>query len=552
MSKIALYRKYRPNCFAQVLAQDFVVQTLKHEIINNNLYHAYIFSGTRGSGKTSIARIFARTLNCLSPNNGDCCNKCQNCLITLQNNLTDIYEIDAASNSGVDEIRKLIETVNYLPTQLSKKVYIIDEAHMLSNSAWNALLKTIEEPPTHVCFIFATTEVNKIPMTIISRCQRFDFYQLNLDTLIQLITDVCNKENILIANDAKIKIAQLSDGSARDCLSILDQINNYSNGEITIDHINEVFGLLSLDFKLNFVNDIFDDQKLELLLNQISSMTSNYLNLAKDLIDLVIDKIIYEKTHNFNLLKYLSLSDVQKINLSLESLYKLLELFNKVYEKIKLFGNGEFYFKDLVLTSLIANSSIVSSVIKDEPQTKSTVDPLSAFTTKTVTNEYIKTTIVADNEPVTNDDYKNWFNQIISNEDNELKNNLNNKLNELKTNHQLDDKLPSLIDCIKVLVSSRHGAILLFEYKNQAKTFNDWFWTIDGYKLIKENLFDNPNQDYVLIASDKNTIKNWRDDYLKNPKKYEDINLKILEQLKPISDDEKYKRILDIIGEGDK
>lgn len=135
MSKIALYRKYRPHCFAQVLAQNFVVKTLKHEIINNNLYHAYIFSGTRGSGKTSVARIFARTLNCLSPNDGDCCNKCQNCLITLQNNLTDIYEIDAASNSGVDEIRKLIETVNYLPTQLSKKVYIIDEAHMLSNSA---------------------------------------------------------------------------------------------------------------------------------------------------------------------------------------------------------------------------------------------------------------------------------------------------------------------------------------------------------------------------------------------------------------------------------
>lgn len=552
MSKIALYRKYRPHCFAQVLAQDFVVKTLKHEIINNNLYHAYIFSGTRGSGKTSVARIFARTLNCLSPNDGDCCNKCKNCLITLQNNLTDIYEIDAASNSGVDEIRKLIETVNYLPTQLSKKVYIIDEAHMLSNSAWNALLKTIEEPPTHVCFIFATTEVNKIPMTIISRCQRFDFYQLNLDTLIQLITDVCNKENILIANDAKIKIAQLSDGSARDCLSILDQINNYSNGEITIDHINKVFGLLSLDFKLNFINNIFDNQKLESLLNQISSMTSNYLNLAKDLIDLVIDKIIYEKTHNFNLLKYLSLSDVQKINLSLELLYKLLELFNKVYEKIKLFGNGEFYFKNLVLTNLITNDSIVSSEIQDKTPTKSTINQLSAFTTKTVTNEYTKTTVVPNNEIVRNNDYKNLFNQIISNEDNELKNNLNNKLNELKTNYQLDDKLPSLTDCIKVLVSSKHGAVLLFEYKNQAKAFNDWFWTIDGYKQIKENLFDNSSQDYVLIASDKNTIKNWRDDYLKNPKKYEDINLDILEQLKTISDDEKYKRILDIIGEGDK
>lgn len=335
------------------------------------------------------------------------------------------------------------------------------------------MLKTIEEPPTHVCFIFATTEVNKIPMTIISRCQRFDFYQLNLDTLIQLITDVCNKENILIANDAKIKIAQLSDGSARDCLSILDQINNYSNGEITIDHINKVFGLLSLDFKLNFINNIFDNQKLESLLSQISSMTSNYLNLSKDLIDLVIDKIIYEKTHNFNLLKYLSLSDVQKINLSLESLYKLLELFNKVYEKIKLFGNGEFYFKNLVLTNLITNDSIVSSEIQDKTPTKSTINQLSAFTTKTVTNEYTKTTVVANNELVRNNDYKNLFNQIISNEDNKLKNNLNNKLNELKANHQLDDKLPSLTDCIKVLVSSKHGAVLLFEYKNQAKAFND-------------------------------------------------------------------------------
>ena len=179
MSSIAFYRKYRPNNFNTVIGQKFIIDSLKNQVKNQNFYHAYIFSGTRGSGKTTLARIMSKAINCLNPEDGECCNQCQNCLNIINSNPLDILEIDAASNSGVEEIRKLIETINYLPSSLKKKVYIIDEAHMLSNSAWNALLKTIEDPPNYITFIFATTEVNKIPMTIMSRCQRFDFQKIN-------------------------------------------------------------------------------------------------------------------------------------------------------------------------------------------------------------------------------------------------------------------------------------------------------------------------------------------------------------------------------------
>lgn len=538
MSQIALYRKYRPQCFHQIIAQDFVVKTLKQEIVNNNIYHAYIFAGTRGSGKTSVARIFAHAINCLNHNDGDCCNQCSNCLSTSNTGVLDIHEIDAASNSGVDEVRKLIDTVHYLPTQFNKKVYIIDEAHMLSNSAWNALLKTIEEPPEHVLFIFATTEVSKIPMTIMSRCQRFDFYQLKLDALIELISNVCNKEGILIANEAKIKIAQLSDGSARDCLSILHQISNYSNGEITIQHVNGVFGLLSTDSKIEIINNIFSNGLSELI-SQLEKNTSNYLELSKDLIDIIIDKIIYTKTNDLNLLKVISLSDVNKITLSLDELYLLLDSFSAVYEKIKLFGNGLFYFKNALLK------------LSDLP--KHNLDINNAFSTKTVTQKYVKDNATpVTSESVTNDietpDLQQLFNQIVSNENSQTREMLNTKLNELKQHNFLGANLQPLIECTKVLVASNNGAILLFDFKNQAMEFNNFFWNTDGYQIIKSNFL--LDKDYVLVGGDKNTIKQWRTKYLSETKKYPDVNLKLLEQIKPVTDDEKYKKILDII-EGD-
>lgn len=568
MSEIALYRKYRPNCFKQIIAQDYVITTLKNEIVSGNLYHAYIFSGTRGSGKTSMGRIFARAINCLDNVEGDCCNKCSNCLETLETSSLDIYEIDAASNSGVDEVRKLIETVNYLPTKLNKKIYIIDEAHMLSNSAWNALLKTIEEPPSHVTFIFATTEVNKIPMTIISRCQRFDFSQLNLDSLVQLITFVTNKEDILIANDACIKIAQLSEGSARDCLSILQQVANYSNNNITIEHINEIFGLMALDFKIDLLNSFSDPSKINSVIVNLENNVSNYLMLAKDLVDILMDKLIYAKTNNINLLKVLSISDTYRINLSEDLMYELIDVLNDIYEKIKQFNNGKFYFKNTILNLIYKHldptkSNNQSDALKHTENNKNTsqenMDDESslinaAFKTKTVTNQYVKenkeTSTVSNDEQldIKQLDYQKIFNQIVSNEDIKKKEELVKSLKELQQNiKSTSHELAIISSCLRLLVASKNAAILLFEYKNEAKSFNELFWSKEGYNLIKKQLLN--NNDYLLIGCDKLSIKKWRDEYLNHKNnKYLDVDLSILNNLKLLTEDEQLLKIMNIIN----
>lgn len=571
MSEIALYRKYRPNCFKQIIAQDYITTTLKNEIVSDNLYHAYIFSGTRGSGKTSMGRIFARAINCLNNVEGDCCNKCANCLETLEANSLDIYEIDAASNSGVDEVRKLIETVNYLPTKLNKKIYIIDEAHMLSNSAWNALLKTIEEPPSHVIFIFATTEVNKIPMTIISRCQRFDFAQLNLDSLVELITFVTNKEDILISNDACIKIAQLSEGSARDCLSILQQVANYSNNNITIEHINEIFGLMALDFKIDLLNSFGEPSKINEVVVSLENNVSNYLMLAKDLIDILMDKLIYIKTNNVNLLRVLSISDTYRINLSEDLMYELIEMLNDVYEKIKQFNNGKFYFKNTILNLIYKNLNTSKSTINPDVVVSNKVNKTeaiekpsdeqslvdAAFTTKTVTSEYVKKDLSSQvTSSTTQDskqlDYQQLFNQIISNENNVKKDELAKNLTELqKSINSVSHPLAILSSCLRLLVASNHAAVLLFEFKNEAKSFNELFWSKDGYSLLKKQLMN--NEDYLLIGCDKLSVKKWRDEYLKHKdNKYQDVDLNILDNVKLLSEDEQLLKIMNIINDDKK
>lgn len=571
MSEIALYRKYRPNCFKQIIAQDYITTTLKNEIVSDNLYHAYIFSGTRGSGKTSMGRIFARAINCLNNVEGDCCNKCANCLETLEANSLDIYEIDAASNSGVDEVRKLIETVNYLPTKLNKKIYIIDEAHMLSNSAWNALLKTIEEPPSHVIFIFATTEVNKIPMTIISRCQRFDFAQLNLDSLVELITFVTNKEDILISNDACIKIAQLSEGSARDCLSILQQVANYSNNNITIEHINEIFGLMALDFKIDLLNSFGEPSKINEVVVSLENNVSNYLMLAKDLIDILMDKLIYIKTNNVNLLRVLSISDTYRINLSEDLMYELIEMLNDIYEKIKQFNNGKFYFKNTILNLIYKNLNTSKSTVNSDVVVSNKVNKTeaiekpsdeqslvdAAFTTKTVTSEYVKKDLSSQVTASTTQDskqldYQQLFNQIISNENNVKKDELAKNLTELqKSINSVSHPLAILSSCLRLLVASNHAAVLLFEFKNEAKSFNELFWSKDGYSLLKKQLMN--NEDYLLIGCDKLSVKKWRDEYLKHKdNKYQDVDLNILDNVKLLSEDEQLLKIMNIINDDKK
>ena len=233
MSYQALYRAWRPETFSQIVGQDAVVKTLRHQVETGRVAHAYLFCGTRGTGKTTAAKVLSRAINCLRPVDGDPCGQCDVCLQLKQENSMDVIEIDAASNNGVDEIRDLREKVKYPPAVAKYKVYIIDEVHMLSTGAFNALLKTLEEPPAHVIFILATTEVHKLLPTILSRCQRFDFRRIAPEDIAERLELVCEREHVEIDHDAAMLIAVTADGGMRDALSILDQCIGRSTGVVS-------------------------------------------------------------------------------------------------------------------------------------------------------------------------------------------------------------------------------------------------------------------------------------------------------------------------------
>ena len=255
MAYKALYRKYRPTSFEDVVGQDHIVKALNQSLAQNKIAHAYLFCGTRGTGKTSIAKIFAKAINCLNPSEAPC-NKCANCIESDKGINQDIVEMDAASNNGVDEIRNLIEQVKYAPLQSKYKVYIIDEVHMLTKNAFNALLKTLEEPPGHVVFILATTEAHKVLPTVVSRCQRYDFLRVDKGSIVKRLTHVAQQENVEIDFESKQAIAYLAEGGMRDALSILDQCLAYSEDKVTIQDIKEIYGLVSTKDKIELVKQI--------------------------------------------------------------------------------------------------------------------------------------------------------------------------------------------------------------------------------------------------------------------------------------------------------
>ena len=229
MSYTAMYRRFRPSRFEEVKGQDAIVTTLKNQIKADRIGHAYLFCGTRGTGKTSIAKLFAKSVNCEHPVDGSPCMECSSCRAIAAGASMNVIEIDAASNNGVDNIREIVDEVSYSPTEGKYKVYIIDEVHMLSINAFNALLKIMEEPPAHVIFILATTEVHKVPATIISRCQRFDFRRIRIEDIVSRLEYIASQENISLDNDAATLIAKISDGGMRDALSLLDQCIAYSD-----------------------------------------------------------------------------------------------------------------------------------------------------------------------------------------------------------------------------------------------------------------------------------------------------------------------------------
>lgn len=298
------YRKYRPKNFNELVGQDSIKEILVNSIKLNKIAHAYIFTGPRGTGKTSTAKIFAKTLNCIDNSNGVSCDLCDMC--KSYNESADIIEIDAASNNGVEEIRSLRDSVKIAPYNSKYKVYIIDEVHMLSNSAWNAFLKTLEEPPRHVIFILATTEINKIPDTVMSRCQRFDFTKIPQNLMLEHLSNICKKENINITEEALNEISKLSNGCLRDALSYLDKISKY-NIEITVDLIEENFGILNTAKLENLFNSIDNGNVKEInnLLDEISVSGITPLNFINEFVEFLLNKIINSETIKVNDIKEL-------------------------------------------------------------------------------------------------------------------------------------------------------------------------------------------------------------------------------------------------------
>jgi len=369
MAYKALYRKYRPSTFEEVIGQQSIVATLLNAINTNKLAHAYLFCGPRGTGKTSIAKLLAKTINCQNEGKKPC-GACQSCVEIQESSHPDVIELDAATNNGVDEVREIIDQVKYAPMHGKYRVFIIDEVHMMTSSAFNALLKTLEEPPEYCIFILATTEPHKVLPTIISRCQRFDFKKVDNSILAERVKYICEKENVKCSEEAIKLIAELADGGVRDCLSILDQCIAYAQDNITAEDVSAVYGVASTSEKMNLFNCVKNKNAKELAkkVNEISVRGLDIQRLTIDLVNIAKEAVVYSYSKDENILSVISVEQAKQIlnDFNPTQLLKYIDYLIETQDRYHEANNALTYFEVCLLKMMdyAPQSKVIEKVIE--------------------------------------------------------------------------------------------------------------------------------------------------------------------------------------------
>lgn len=526
----ALYRKYRPKNFDDVVGQDVIVKTLKNSISNNIVSHAYLFNGPRGTGKTSIAKIFAKILNCHDLKDLKPCDKCISCNQLNNNQNIDIIEIDAASNNGVDEIREIRNKIMLVPSNSKYKIYIIDEVHMLTTQAFNALLKSLEEPPAHIIFIFATTEIHKIPKTILSRCQRFDYKKVSDENIVKRLKYICEQEKIKIEEESLYEIAKLSDGGMRDSVSLLDQAVAYTNNKITPKDIHDINGTLVKEDLNNFVYSLLNND-LSDVLSKIESFDNEGKNIDKiirEIIDILKDIILYinaPKLINNNIEFYES---IKLLNVN-KKIYNYITSFSKLASEIKNLNNSKLLFEIEIIKESNENNlennfnlnkqTDNSNILICEKNEKSSINNVN-IEDKNISAKP-DNIIVNKEKPIIDIDKINDLKKLrvgnsLSEFSQKEREKMKNKLLEID-DYISDNKYSKYVSLIHdgELKSSSNN-YLMFMYKTDllANSFNSMI------NEIEEFLETILHETFRVIAIDLNDWNFIKDDYNKNKDKY--------------------------------
>jgi len=544
MAYVSLYRKYRPHRFSDVVGQNIIVEILKNSIVENKIGHAYIFSGPRGTGKTSVAKIFAKAVNCLNNNKGDVCEKCDVCTNNQAEEI-DIVEIDAASNNGVDEIREIRSNAKLLPSTYKYKVYIVDEVHMLSTSAFNALLKTLEEPPSHVIFILATTEFNKIPVTVVSRCQKFDFKKIKNKDIIERLKYILKEENKELDDEIVEFLAKLSDGGLRDAINLLDQVLSLNKEKITLEDVYKITGYVNDDKIFDLLEQMFagNINNTLKLVEEYAEEDKNYAFLCNKVIDVLKDILIHNNVNNYFSRKYeekldtFSKIDVDKIIKVLEIMIELRNEFKKSNDQRILME--VYLLKALLLFDINVDNkeeikeTDAKEIEEKEPNIKADVNSITDK--NTTENKEIKEPvkeIPKNNSSETSDELKNIkINNAFYGANKELKMEFIDKFDGIG-DYLSNKEYTSIINLLQKStpeVVSDKNIIFTFKKEIDSNLFNI---NIEEIQKLLKLIY---KKKYSVIAISEEEWKKLKNEYIQNIKnnvKYEYIEEKIKKKTK--------------------